>query len=152
MPLGRPVTSRRRKALMLTSLLLITVATVTAAVLFDLLHLGISRPDLYNPEREALIEADWQLSQSVPHGPAAGSMTAPVHPRIDGVIDWLDKAQGVQTEHRQRIAALRNKVQELDAADRAVRADVTRREQIYREINGELKFLIDRYGDAPPRP
>lgn len=152
MPQGRAATSNRRKTLMLTSLLLITLITVTAAIVFDLLHLGISRPDLYNPEREALIEADWQLSQSVPHGRAAGATNPPAHPHIDAVIDWLDKAEGVQSTHRDRIAELRSKVQQLDAAERAVQADVSRRERIYNEINSELKFLIDLYGDAPPRP
>lgn len=149
---GRAAIRSRRKALMLTSLLLVSLATVTTAVIFDLFHLGTKRPDLYNPEREALIEADWQLSQSVPHGPAAGGINTAAHPHIDAAIDWLDKAEGVQTEHRYRIAELRRKVRQLDVADRAVQADVSRRERIYNEINSELKFLIDLYGDAPPRP
>ena len=65
---GHAAARNRRRLLIVVSLLLLTLIIVAAAELSNRLAPGIGRPDLYNPERDALIEADWQLSQSVPHG------------------------------------------------------------------------------------
>ena len=137
---------------MLASLLLLSLVTVTTAFLFDLVNLGVRRTEMYNPEREALVEADWQLSQTMPHGPASITPVHRTERHIRKVLDWLDKAEGMQSEHRQRIAVLRDKVEALAAAERAVQSSSAHRDRLYDEISSELRFLIDRYGEGPPNP
>jgi len=145
---GQAAARSRRRLLTIASLLLLTLMIVTAAEVFDLLAPGSGQSDLYNPERKALIEADWQLSQLVPHGPASDLQGAPIHRHIETVLDWLDRAEGVQSDHRQQITELRAKVRALEAADRTARASAAQRDQLYDEINHNLKALIDRYGDT----
>ena len=129
------------------------LVTLSAAILFDVLGFGMRRPDLYNPEREALIEAQWQLAQSVPHGPSQtlqDEQTEATQRHIHTALGWLEKAAGVRADHRQRITTLRAEVEELEAADRAARASATHRARVYAQIAAELKTLIKRYKNTPP--
>lgn len=142
----------RRRAVTIVALLLVTLATLTAAVAFDVLDLGTRRADLYNPERKALVEAEWQLSQAVPHGQDATSETTLTHRHIHTVLDWLDRAEAIQPRHRQRIAALREMVGELETADRAAQASAERRLHLYAEITAELKALLAPYQPASAAP
>jgi hypothetical protein len=135
--------------MILASLLLLTVLTVIVAVALDELKLGIHRPDLYNPEREALIEAEWQLSQSAPHGSTSVDVTQATHRHIRSVLDWLEKAEDVQPQHRQRIVAVRERVAELEAADREAAANARHRVQLYQEIMKELEHLMAPYRPSP---
>lgn len=139
----------RRRSVILTSLILLTLITVAAALLFDVIDIGVPRPDLYNPGREALVEAQWQLAQTIPHGQTAPVEADQTHQHIRTVLDWLDTAQNVEPEHRQRIAALREMITKLEAADREAQASAQHRRQIYDQIVSELKTLIARYQETP---
>ena len=64
---------------------------MSLAAAVDLNGLQIDRPDLYTPERQALIETEWQLSQAFAHEPAQLDTAPLIHQQVKAALDWLDR-------------------------------------------------------------
>ena len=141
---------RIRKQSLLTfialGLLVILAASLAAAV--DLNGLKIDRPDLYTPERQALIEAEWQLSQAFAHEPAQLDAAPLIHQQVKAALDWLDRASGADPTHHQRIAELQRQIMALEIADQQARASNAQRVQIYGRLLDELKTLATEYQNS----
>ncbi|MCB1790107.1 MAG: hypothetical protein KDJ24_07395, partial [Gammaproteobacteria bacterium] len=148
------VRSGIHRQLILTALFTVLLTTIVAALVVKFLDPANSnQSELYDPGREALVEAEWRLAQAVPHG-ATGKMANYLTPQqVAEVLDKLDTARHADSAQRQRIDALRRMVTELEEADRAARASLERRTQLYERIVGEMDSLIEEYsgsGEAKP--
>lgn len=131
----------RRKVLVLTSGLILTLVTGLLGFAFDIVDFGARQPDIYNPERGALVEAQWQLSQALP--PASPEDKAKeARQRIRNVKQSLKKAQREHPDDRSRIEYIRQLVDRLQAADAAARQQAAFRDDLYQTILKNLDQLI----------
>ncbi|MCB1784909.1 MAG: hypothetical protein H6953_01135 [Chromatiaceae bacterium] len=139
------VRNARRIYVAATTLLLLVILFGTALLSFDILGIGSRRSELYAPGRQALVEAQWLLEQTIPHAETKPLERNLTHQHMKTVLDWLETAEDVQPEHRQRVATLRDMVSDLQAADSAAEASAKQRSRLYTRIVSELKSLIEQY-------
>ena len=132
---------KKRSLLTLAALGLLVIVSVSLAAVFDFNGLAIARPNLYAPERQALIEAEWQLSRAFAHEPAQMDEPSLVRQQVRTALDWLDKASRADPAHYRRIADLQRQVRALEAADQAARANTEQLARIYDQVVAELKAL-----------
>jgi hypothetical protein len=131
----------RRKILMLSSGLILTVITGALGFGFEIYDLGSQHPDFYNPERGALVEARWELSQVSPPAQPADQARA-AQQRIRSVERSLAKAQREHPEDKSHIEQIQHLVERLQAADRAAAREVGYRDDLYQTILDDLNRLI----------
>lgn len=131
----------RRRWLLIASLFAMVACSAALATLVLDLDAGRYRPDFYDSERSALVEAEWQLSRAIEHGrkPAAEDVAAQ---RVGNVIDLLQKAQQGHPEHRRRLQHIHDMLDRLQAAEHEVHDLERRRIDLYRRIVDEIDNLI----------
>ena len=147
----------KHKPLVDVALLIVLLVIAAAAFVFDLVDFEDQRPDLYNPGREALIEAEWQLRQSVPHGPSENDPSDLTAQQVYDILDELEKARDAEPAHRERIGRIRARVAMLQQVDREVHASTLRRTELYDSIVSEIDELLSQYtqgnlGQQPTEP
>lgn len=139
---------RRRLSLLLMLPALPALLAGIALALEGTFDLKAGREALYAPERRALIEAEWQLSQAFAH--AAPSTAAVSDEQLVTVQRWLHDASEEQPRDRARIAALQKEVDVLAALDREAHAIAQRRHQTYTRVIDELRSLSAHLPQPPP--
>lgn len=131
--------TRHRFVLPILFLMSVSALAVGAFVMLS----GHSRPDLYDPEHEALLEARWQLSLTVPQQQEENRAEYKNAEHFRTVHNLLDRALRADPTDRQKIEWLRKKLAQLEAADRAVRKNTEKRRKVYQQIEAEMSRHID---------
>lgn len=129
------------------TLLALIFTTLMLALAFRAIDPGISRHQLYNPERDALVEAQWQLAHAWPDG--ASTLDARIRSHIQRALLSLDQAQQDRPQRRQRIEHLRDLLEQLWHAEYQAQQQANARHALYQQIIKRLNALTGPTGAQP---
>lgn len=127
----------QRYRLMLASLILLG--------LIGLLILGLRDPaqlkaQFYDPGRDALVEAQWELSHAIPHGNEAKA-EKPNKGHLQQVSELLAEARQAHPDRPQELMKVEQLLAQLKAQDQLVKQHEARRAELYQTIHAELHKL-----------
>ena len=143
--LGQPKGGRRHRFRITTGIILL-VGLLSGSALF-IFDPATARPDLYDPTRIALVEAQRNLSQAYGHTTREKALFEQIraaHRALDEALTLLEKAERLDPTDKATIENLRIRLTPLEDDQKILHMTDAELHQTYQELFEQMQVLIKR--------
>lgn len=126
------------------AIFLFAIILVSAAAAFIQLH----RPNLYQPGRGAIVEAVTLIHQTYAEEQSLQSKFKQVQKTLRGVVDYLDQAEKLDPEDKEKIEAVKRELMALDEYAINISKASSGHQARYEKIIENLNALLEKTEDG----